>query len=197
MLQPHTHSLCDTTRSILRPIAYFSRKLNETQQRYSAQERELLGILLALQHWRHWVEGSDVTVITDHESLRTIQTKAEQPARMLRFLDSIEHYGIRIVYRRGTANVLANYLSRPSENNFLSEEEEGAVGDIEQRELDEIKYPEQLDRIYFLCIFEFLLQNQELPSNLTVSWVKRNFGIYNAKLYRVISHQTTSIGIPP
>lgn len=42
LLQPHTHLLQNSNRSILHPIAYFSRKLNETQQRYSAQERELL-----------------------------------------------------------------------------------------------------------------------------------------------------------
>lgn len=33
----------------LRPVAYTSRKLNSTQQRYSAQEREALGIVQALQ----------------------------------------------------------------------------------------------------------------------------------------------------
>ncbi|POS83058.1 hypothetical protein EPUL_004164 [Erysiphe pulchra] len=65
LLQPHLHYI-DKQRSILHPIAFFSIKLNETQQRYSAQERELLFILLSLQHWCHWVEGGDVTAITDH-----------------------------------------------------------------------------------------------------------------------------------
>ncbi|KAI0991781.1 hypothetical protein K3495_g16406, partial [Podosphaera aphanis] len=88
LLQPHLHY----DKSFLHPVAYFSEKLTQTQSRYSAQERELLGILLSLQHWWHWVEGGDVTVITDHESLKTISTKTEQPNRILRFLDAIEHY---------------------------------------------------------------------------------------------------------
>lgn len=33
---------------------------------------------------------------------------------MMRFLDAIEHYGCRILYRPGKANVVADYLSRPS-----------------------------------------------------------------------------------
>ena len=64
LLQPHMHISSDSDRSVLHPIAYFSHNLNGTQKRYLAQERELLGTLLALQHWRHWVEGGDITVIT-------------------------------------------------------------------------------------------------------------------------------------
>ncbi|KAI0992947.1 hypothetical protein K3495_g15237 [Podosphaera aphanis] len=111
LLQPQLYTSNNLTRSTLHPIAYFSRKLNETQQRYSSQERELLGILLSIQHWRHWVEGGDITVVTDHESLKTISTKTDQPPRILRFLDTLEHYNIRILFRPGKANVLADYLS--------------------------------------------------------------------------------------
>lgn len=52
----------------LHPVAYFSKKLTDTQSLYGAQERELLAILMALLSWRHWVEGVDVTIIPDdHE----------------------------------------------------------------------------------------------------------------------------------
>ncbi len=61
LLQPHM-STTKTHQFILHPIAYFSKKLTETQQCYSAQERELHRILLAIQHWRHWIEGGAITV---------------------------------------------------------------------------------------------------------------------------------------
>lgn len=208
LLQPHTHTNPGIQNSILHPVAYFSQKLNETQQRYSAQERELLGILMALRHWRHWVEGGNVTVITDHESLRTIQTKVEQPARIIRFLDSIEHFGIRIIYRRGKANVLADFLSRPNDEAFPSEEnrsteenlereyeniqsqnniEEDGNDDSDRAEMPElpvVENPDQLNRIDLKCIFEFFTQQQELPQNMTAHWVKINFGMFNNKLHQ-------------
>lgn len=53
----HPRMSTNTKHSTLHPVAYYSRKLNETQQRYSAQERELLAILLSLQHWCHWVKA--------------------------------------------------------------------------------------------------------------------------------------------
>ena len=39
------------------PLAFFSAKLSATQQRYSAFDRELLGVFLALRHFRFELEG--------------------------------------------------------------------------------------------------------------------------------------------
>ena len=58
-------------RTRLHPIAYESKKLTETEQRYATQEKELLAAKYALNHWRHFVEGSEIHIRTDHESLRT------------------------------------------------------------------------------------------------------------------------------
>ena len=97
----------------LRPVAYTSRKLTPTQQRYSAQEREALGIVQALQTWQDWIEGCDIFIRTDHESLATIRKKPNLPRRMQRFVDVIEHFDPTIVWKRGKFNHFANWLSRP------------------------------------------------------------------------------------
>jgi hypothetical protein len=47
LLQPHPR-ISDITKSVLHSMAYMSHKLTQTQQRYAAQERELLAIILAL-----------------------------------------------------------------------------------------------------------------------------------------------------
>ncbi|KAI0997072.1 hypothetical protein K3495_g11115 [Podosphaera aphanis] len=90
-----------------------SQKFTPTQQRYSTQECELLAVVLCLQHWQYWVEGAEIIVRTDHESLAGYRTKMNVTPRILRFLDIIEHYIPKIIYRRGIANVLPDYLSRP------------------------------------------------------------------------------------
>jgi ribonuclease HI len=64
-------------RSVLYPAGYYSNELDETQTWYASQECELLAIVLALRHCRHWVERGDVIVVTDHESLKGFNTKAE------------------------------------------------------------------------------------------------------------------------
>ena len=37
----------------MRPIAYFSEKLNETKRRYSTYDKEFYAIVRASEHWRH------------------------------------------------------------------------------------------------------------------------------------------------
>ncbi|KAL1023302.1 hypothetical protein UPYG_G00038940, partial [Umbra pygmaea] len=44
--------------SALHPCAFFSRKLTPAERNYDVGNRELLAIKLALEEWRHWLEGS-------------------------------------------------------------------------------------------------------------------------------------------
>nr|VZI26347.1 unnamed protein product [Spirometra erinaceieuropaei] len=49
------------------PLAFFSKKLLPAETRYSTFGRELLAIYLAVMHFRHFLEGRDFTVFTDHK----------------------------------------------------------------------------------------------------------------------------------
>ncbi|RKF62465.1 hypothetical protein OnM2_033102 [Erysiphe neolycopersici] len=57
------------------------------------------------------VEGAEIIVGTDHESLSGYRTKVNVTPQILRFLDVVEHYYPKIIYRRGITNVLPDYLS--------------------------------------------------------------------------------------
>lgn len=50
-------------------IGFMSHKLTSTQRKYSTTERECLAVLLAIEHFRAYIEGARFTVITDHSSL--------------------------------------------------------------------------------------------------------------------------------
>ena len=51
------------------PIAYFSKALQPAETRYSTFDRELLAIYLALKHFRHFLEGREFFILTDHRPL--------------------------------------------------------------------------------------------------------------------------------
>jgi hypothetical protein len=53
-----------------RPIAFFSRKLSKTQQKYSVTEIELLAIVETLKEFKRMLWGQDIKVYTDHKNLR-------------------------------------------------------------------------------------------------------------------------------
>lgn len=53
----------------LQPCAFFSRRLSPAERTYDVGDRELLAIKLALEEWRHWLEGAThpFLVWTDHK----------------------------------------------------------------------------------------------------------------------------------
>jgi hypothetical protein len=58
-----------------RPVAYFSHTMNQHEQKYHAQEQELLAIVEALGHWRSYLHGQAFLVQKDHASLQYLTTK--------------------------------------------------------------------------------------------------------------------------
>ena len=52
-----------------RPLAFFSRKLSETQRKYSVTEIELLAIVETLKEFKGMLWGQKLVVYTDHKNL--------------------------------------------------------------------------------------------------------------------------------
>uniref|UniRef100_A0A1I7WEI7 Reverse transcriptase domain-containing protein n=1 Tax=Heterorhabditis bacteriophora TaxID=37862 RepID=A0A1I7WEI7_HETBA len=55
-------------------IAYASRTLNKHESRYPAIELEALGIIVALQKFKPYIDGAKCTIITDHSPLKKAST---------------------------------------------------------------------------------------------------------------------------
>lgn len=55
------------------PLTFLSKKLSETQVKYSPYDREILAIFATIKHYRHLLEGRMFTVYTDHKPL--VQTR--------------------------------------------------------------------------------------------------------------------------
>ena len=102
-------------RGCWRPLAFFSKKLAPAQSKYSAFDRELLAVYLAIRHFRFMLEGRTFTIFTDHRPLVTAITRVSPPwsARQQRHLAFVSEFSTDIQYLPGTDNVVADSLSRP------------------------------------------------------------------------------------
>ena len=71
LLQPSKHHSNGTPdESCLQPVAYSSKSLTSTEQRYAQIEKECLAIVKAFNKFDQWLLGkSDITVHTDHQPL--------------------------------------------------------------------------------------------------------------------------------
>ncbi len=76
------------------PISFFSRKLTPAETRYSAFDKELLAIYLAIQHFRHFLEGRPFQVLTDHKPLTfALNSRSDHHSpRQARQLDYISQF---------------------------------------------------------------------------------------------------------
>ena len=102
-------------------IQFYSRKLTDTETRYSTFDRELLAAHNAVQFFLPYVEGSDLTLFTDHKPLtfainKKSDSKSDRQARQLSFL--AEHLS-QLLYIKGEHNIVADHLSRPSHINTV------------------------------------------------------------------------------
>lgn len=51
------------------PLAYLSKALGPRSQGLSTYEKEYMAILLALEHWRSYLQHAEFDIVTDHRSL--------------------------------------------------------------------------------------------------------------------------------
>jgi transposase InsO family protein len=103
----------DPTTKVKRIIAYASRSLTTTEQRYSQTEREALAVVWACEHFHLYIYGKPVNVYTDHKPLVAIYGNANSkpPARIERWALRLQPYQTTVHYRKGEENP-ADYMSR-------------------------------------------------------------------------------------
>jgi hypothetical protein len=102
----------------LQPIAYLSKKMLDAETRYPVHEQELLAIIVALKAWRHYLMGVKfrITVKTDHKSLQHFVTQPQLSSRQVRWQEILADYNFIIEHVEGTANGVADGLSRRADH---------------------------------------------------------------------------------
>ena len=94
-------------------VALYSKKLNDTQRRWSAYKKELYGVVLALRKFHCYVWGRDDLVVhTDHKPLTFMFTSTQLSPPLQQWLDTLMDYTFEIVHRDGILNFLPDQLSR-------------------------------------------------------------------------------------
>ena len=96
------------------PISFFSKKLRPAETQYSTFDCELLAVYLAIKHFRHFIEGREFYILTDHKPLTfALGTPSDKyTPRQIRHLDYITQFTADIRHVSGTDNPVADALSR-------------------------------------------------------------------------------------
>ncbi|TWW58269.1 Retrovirus-related Pol polyprotein from transposon 17.6 [Takifugu flavidus] len=84
------------------------------EQNYDIGNRELLAVKLALEEWRHWLEGTKLPFLvwTDHKNLEYIRSARRLNSRQARWSLFFTRFNFSLSYRPGSRNVKPDALSR-------------------------------------------------------------------------------------
>ena len=95
-------------------IGYYSKTLDPAQKNYPIFDKEAGAILLCVRHWSDLISYHPTTVYTDSSVAASMLTKHAAPPRLQRWGLELGSYlpHLRIAFRRGTDNGLADLLSR-------------------------------------------------------------------------------------
>jgi hypothetical protein len=115
-----------------KPLAFYTRKLNKAQSKYTTGEQELLSIVETMKEFQNILLGQRVTVHTDHLNLLYSKLASN---RLIRWRMLLEEFGPKFVHVKGERNVVADALSRL---------------DMEHREYDELDESEQPKQLSYV-----------------------------------------------
>ena len=106
--------LFQNVHGVEHPVSYFSKKLNKHQVNYSTIEKELLALILALQHYEIYVGNSisPVAVFSDHNPLQFLNKFKNKNRRLTRWSLELQDYNLEIKHVKGKDNLVADALSR-------------------------------------------------------------------------------------
>ena len=113
-----------------RVIAFASRSLSNSEQRYHSSKLEFLALKWAIHDQFHeYLYGSNFDVYTDNNPLTYIMSSAKVDATAQRWVASLATHHFKIFYRSGKQNIEADALSQIewSNNDVAATLEQGCV----------------------------------------------------------------------
>lgn len=102
----------------LRPVAYFSRKLNPAECNYEIYDKELLAIVKAIAHWKGELKSvaEPFRVLTDHKNLRHFMTTQKLTERQVRWSLDLSEFRFILEFRAGKLAQRPDALSRRAQD---------------------------------------------------------------------------------
>ena len=94
-------------------MAFLSKTFTKTERNYKIYDRELLGIICALEEWQHYIKGSGHTTIfhSDHQNLTFFKLAQKLNRQQARWALYLSEFDIKLVHMPGSKMIQSDALS--------------------------------------------------------------------------------------
>ena len=100
------------TRNIDHPIYFVSRQLIATEKNYTTTEHEALGMIFAVQKFRHYLLDYPFIFYVDHDALKYLINKPDLSGQLACWILLLQEFNFTVVVCPGKSHGNANVLSR-------------------------------------------------------------------------------------
>ena len=96
------------------PCVYFSKTFAPSQRNYNIYDRELLAVILTLEEWRQYLQGTQhpVTILTDHKNLSYVKDPRKLSRQQAQWALFLQDFDLIWEVTPGTKMAPADALSR-------------------------------------------------------------------------------------
>lgn len=177
-----------------RVISFISRSFTKPERNYSTTEKELLAIIHCVETCRPFIEGSEVTVVTDHSALRWLKNIKNPTGRLARWALRLSVFNLKVVHRKGKYMCVPDALSRlpyndPSVIEELEEEHEQPEVSVSSVDLSPVAMPRALD---FGLTTDVWYRN--LRANILANPDSyRSFEVRGDKIFKIFKREDTGL----
>ena len=132
------------------PIAFASRQTNPAESKYAPTELEVAALVYGVEYFEVYLLGNHVTVYTDHQALVSAfmsQLKSQTKGLLARWYLRLSRFIplMKLEYKPGRANVVADSLSRAQEEPCTGEVRLVSSGNTEDPVLAKVQREQQQD----------------------------------------------------
>lgn len=103
---------------VLKPIAFFSKKMSPAETNYMIYDKELLAIIRSFETWEPELIGAEpekpIKVLTDHKNLQYYMSTKQLTSRQARWAEFLSAFNFTITYRPGKQGEKPDSLTRRS-----------------------------------------------------------------------------------
>ena len=100
-------------------VAYASKSSNSTERNYSVTEKECLSVVSFTSHFRHFLLGRKITVVTEQQELVWLHSVKDPSSRLMRWRLRLSDYDYEIRCHAGKTLQNADGLSRNPVNDSV------------------------------------------------------------------------------
>lgn len=137
----YTHGSGEADMPTAGVVEFFSKRFSPTEQRYNAAEREMLGLIMSLEHFSPYIKASPfpIEVFCDNSAVVWLFRQEHTKSKLFRYRCRLNAFNLIVKHKKGSTNTVPDFLSR------IDEPDKTIVGTVHEHTINAVTKVQNFD----------------------------------------------------